>query len=136
MELRDRHIVITGAAGGIGSALARRFAAERPRAIVLADLDEHRARAVAEEIGHHAARVDVRHEDSIRRLVIGAEEAHGPIDLFFSNAGVTGPGGGPEGSNEEWLPHADWVELDGVGHCPQLEVPLEAAQLILGFTGA
>jgi len=34
----------------------------------------------------------------------------------------------------EWLPHADWVELDGVGHCPQLDVPLEAAQLILGFT--
>jgi pimeloyl-ACP methyl ester carboxylesterase len=35
---------------------------------------------------------------------------------------------------EEWLPHADWVELDGVGHCPQLDVPLETAQLILGFT--
>jgi pimeloyl-ACP methyl ester carboxylesterase len=34
----------------------------------------------------------------------------------------------------EWLPHADWIELDGVGHCPQLDVPLEAAQLILGFT--
>lgn len=36
---------------------------------------------------------------------------------------------------DEWLPHADWVELDGVGHCPQLEVPLETAQLIVGFTG-
>ena len=35
---------------------------------------------------------------------------------------------------DEWLPHADWVELDGVGHCPQLDVPLVAAQLILGFT--
>jgi pimeloyl-ACP methyl ester carboxylesterase len=34
---------------------------------------------------------------------------------------------------EEWLPHADWVELEGVGHCPPLDVPLEAAQLILGF---
>jgi pimeloyl-ACP methyl ester carboxylesterase len=34
----------------------------------------------------------------------------------------------------EWLPQADWVELDGVGHCPQLDVPLETAQLILGFT--
>jgi pimeloyl-ACP methyl ester carboxylesterase len=33
---------------------------------------------------------------------------------------------------DEWLPHADWVVLDGVGHCPQLDVPLEAAQLILG----
>jgi pimeloyl-ACP methyl ester carboxylesterase len=35
---------------------------------------------------------------------------------------------------DAWLPHADWVELDGVGHCPQLDVPLETAQLILGFT--
>ena len=34
----------------------------------------------------------------------------------------------------DWLPHADWVELDGVGHCPQLDVPLETAQLTLGFT--
>jgi pimeloyl-ACP methyl ester carboxylesterase len=32
------------------------------------------------------------------------------------------------------FPHADWVELDGVGHCPQLDVPLEAAELILGIT--
>jgi pimeloyl-ACP methyl ester carboxylesterase len=34
----------------------------------------------------------------------------------------------------DWLPQADWVELEGVGHCPQLDVPLEAAQLVLGFT--
>jgi pimeloyl-ACP methyl ester carboxylesterase len=32
------------------------------------------------------------------------------------------------------LPQADWVELDGIGHCPQLDVPLETSQLILGFT--
>ena len=36
---------------------------------------------------------------------------------------------------EEWLPHADWVELEGVGHCPQLDVPLETSQLVLDFTG-
>jgi pimeloyl-ACP methyl ester carboxylesterase len=34
----------------------------------------------------------------------------------------------------DWVPQADWVELDGIGHCPQLDVPLETAQLILGFT--
>jgi pimeloyl-ACP methyl ester carboxylesterase len=32
------------------------------------------------------------------------------------------------------LPQADWVLLDGIGHCPQLDVPVDAAQLILGFT--
>jgi pimeloyl-ACP methyl ester carboxylesterase len=35
---------------------------------------------------------------------------------------------------EDWLPHADWVELEGAGHCAPLDVPLETAQLILGFT--
>jgi pimeloyl-ACP methyl ester carboxylesterase len=35
---------------------------------------------------------------------------------------------------DDWLPHADWIELEGIGHCPQLDIPLETAQLILGFT--
>lgn len=35
---------------------------------------------------------------------------------------------------EEWLPQADWVVLDGVGHCTQLDIPLETAELIVGFT--
>jgi pimeloyl-ACP methyl ester carboxylesterase len=35
---------------------------------------------------------------------------------------------------EDWLPQADWVVLDDVGHAPQLDVPLETAQLILGWT--
>jgi pimeloyl-ACP methyl ester carboxylesterase len=35
---------------------------------------------------------------------------------------------------DEWMPRADWVELEGIGHCPQLDVPVETAQLILGFT--
>jgi pimeloyl-ACP methyl ester carboxylesterase len=34
----------------------------------------------------------------------------------------------------DWLPHADWIELDGAGHAPQLEAPLETAELILGLT--
>jgi pimeloyl-ACP methyl ester carboxylesterase len=34
----------------------------------------------------------------------------------------------------DWLPNADWVVLDGVGHSPQLDVPLETSQLVLGFT--
>lgn len=33
----------------------------------------------------------------------------------------------------EWLPHADWVVLDDIGHCPQIDIPLETAELIVGF---
>ncbi len=38
------------------------------------------------------------------------------------------------GYREQWLPQADRVQLEGVGNCPQLDVPLETEQLILGFT--
>jgi pimeloyl-ACP methyl ester carboxylesterase len=37
---------------------------------------------------------------------------------------------------EEWLPDAEWIELEGVGHCPQLDVPRETAELILGFAAS
>jgi NAD(P)-dependent dehydrogenase (short-subunit alcohol dehydrogenase family) len=106
MELADRHVVITGAARGIGRALAFRIAAERPRALVVADLDGPGAEAVAQEIGAVAAQVDVRRESHIRALIGGAQAAAGPIDLFCSNAGASGSGGGPESSDADW--QATW----------------------------
>jgi NAD(P)-dependent dehydrogenase (short-subunit alcohol dehydrogenase family) len=94
MDLQGRHAVVTGAASGIGAALARAFAAAGAR-VVAADLDGDGAAAVAGEIGGLGVRTDVSSEAEIASLVRQAEEAHGPIDLFFSNAGVPGPGGGP-----------------------------------------
>ena len=105
MEIEGRHVVVTGAASGIGRALALRFADEGARAVVASDLDEAGARAVAEQVGGLAVRTDVGSEEDIRALVARAEEANGPIDLFFSNAGITGPSGGPE------VLDADWEEL-------------------------
>jgi NAD(P)-dependent dehydrogenase (short-subunit alcohol dehydrogenase family) len=102
VELADRHVVVTGAGSGIGRGLARRFAAEGARAVVVADLNEAAAEAVADEIGGLAVATDVSREDQIQALIERAKEANGPIDLFFSNAGVAGPGGGPEAPNDEW----------------------------------
>ena len=101
MELVDRNVVITGAGSGIGRALAHRFAAERPRALVLADIDPDSVAAVAREVGGHAVPTDVSREPDIQALVARARELGGPIDLFCSNAGVGGPGGGPEVSDQE-----------------------------------
>jgi NAD(P)-dependent dehydrogenase (short-subunit alcohol dehydrogenase family) len=102
MELTDRHAVITGAASGIGRALAVRFAAEGARTVVVADRDLDGAREVADAIGGLAVHVDAGREDSIRALVQQATEAAGPIDVFVSNAGVPGPAGGPDGDEAEW----------------------------------
>jgi NAD(P)-dependent dehydrogenase (short-subunit alcohol dehydrogenase family) len=102
MELADRTVVITGAGSGIGAAMARRFAKEGPKALVLADLNLAGAEAVAGEVGGHAVQVDVGREDQILHLIDRARELSGPIDLFCSNAGVPGPPGGPEAPDEEW----------------------------------
>ncbi len=102
MELEDKHVVVTGAGSGIGRALARAFAAEGARAVVVADLDADAARTVAEEIGGLAVAFDAGREDGIRGLIDTATDAHGPIDLFFSNAGVPGAMGGPAEPDEAW----------------------------------
>ncbi len=106
MELTDRTIVITGAGSGIGAALARRFAQESPHALVLADLNQAGVEAVVEEVGEivpaYPVKTDVGREDEIVALVARAREVGGQIDVFFSNAGIPGPDGGPEASEEEW----------------------------------
>ena len=102
MELNGRNIVVTGGGSGIGRALVRRMAAEAPRSLVVADLDLDAAQAVAEEVGGVAVKADVSREGEIKALVTRAEDAGGPIDLFCSNAGIPGPGGGPEAPDEEW----------------------------------
>ena len=104
MELTDKHIVVTGGAGGIGRALVRRFVAEGARAVVVADRELEGARAIAAEVGERALAVelDAGRESSVRELIATASEVHGPIDIFISNAGVPGAGGGPEAADEAW----------------------------------
>ena len=103
MDLEGRHIVVTGGAGGIGRALAARFAEEGAQAVTVADRDEAGANEVADAIGGRAVGFDAGREDSVKELIDRATEANGPIDIFISNAGVPGPGGGPEaGTDEDW----------------------------------
>jgi NAD(P)-dependent dehydrogenase (short-subunit alcohol dehydrogenase family) len=101
MELKGSVAVVTGGASGIGRALCRRFAAEGARGVVVADLDEAGAAAVAKEIAGLSIRCDVGDEKQIVELVRHAEEAYGQIDLFCSNAGIATKGG-LDASNEDW----------------------------------
>jgi NAD(P)-dependent dehydrogenase (short-subunit alcohol dehydrogenase family) len=102
MQLTGRHVVVTGGGGGIGGALARRFAAEGARAVVVADRELAGAEAVAQEIGGLAVQFDAGREESVNALIARATESNGAIDIFVSNAGVPGAGGGPEAPDDVW----------------------------------
>jgi len=90
MDLKDKVVVVTGGASGIGKALCERFAREGAKGVCVADLDEPGAHAVARAIGERAMsmRCDVSDEAQIQRVIAETERRFGPIDLFCSNAGI------------------------------------------------
>ncbi|HEV3101782.1 MAG TPA: SDR family oxidoreductase [Candidatus Dormibacteraeota bacterium] len=101
MEVADRVVVVTGAARGIGRALARRFTTERAAAVVVVDVNPDGAAAVAREIGGMAITCDVSREADVANLVSQVYKAHGHIDIFCSNAGIA-VAGGPEAPTSDW----------------------------------
>ena len=103
MELSGRTTVVTGAGSGIGRESAKAFAAEGARLVVVADLHEDKAVEVASQIGGQAVGVgvDVADEAALVALCERIENDHGPIDVFFSNAGYGQPGG-LDLPNDEW----------------------------------
>ncbi len=101
MEIKDKIIVITGGASGIGRAMAKRFTEEGAKQIVIADLNADGLQVVADEIGAHAIPTNVAVEDEVKHLIKTAEDTYGQIDLLCNNAGI-GVGGGPETPNDDW----------------------------------
>jgi 3-oxoacyl-[acyl-carrier protein] reductase len=88
LGLRDRGVLVTGGAGGIGAATVRAFAAEGARVAVHFHRSEAPARELAEEVGGVALRADLRDEAQADALVPAAVEALGRLDACAANAGV------------------------------------------------
>jgi NAD(P)-dependent dehydrogenase (short-subunit alcohol dehydrogenase family) len=128
MNLKGAVAVVTGGAGGIGRALALRFAREGARAVVVADLDEPGARRVAGELeGATALAVglDVTDPEAVAGLVERVERELGPVDLWCSNAGVAL--GRDLGGDQDWQRSFD-VHVMAHVHVARFLLPRMAAR--------
>ena len=103
MHVKDKVCVVTGGASGIGEAVARAYAEAGARGVVVADLKTSRDRlaSVAGDIDGLAVTADVGLEEDIKALIAAAEDKYGPVDVFFSNAGLSRKG-------QETASDADW----------------------------
>jgi len=99
MKLKEKVVVVTGAARGIGHALARRFGEEGAQ-VVCADINPQ-VKAAADKIGAEGYTLDVSSEQEIAELIEHTTRSLGPIDLFCSNAGIA-IGGGAEVATSQW----------------------------------
>ena len=88
LEFQDKIVILTGAAGGIGAALAREFAGRGSR-LALCDLNAAALEALSGELGALHMVCDVTVESHIQALVAEVEARLGPVDIFFSNAGFS-----------------------------------------------
>jgi meso-butanediol dehydrogenase / (S,S)-butanediol dehydrogenase / diacetyl reductase len=94
-RVRDRVVIVTGGAGGIGAAACRAIASEGGK-VVVADLDESAARAVADAIADSggeatSVRVDVTDRSQVRAMIGAAVETFGALNVIFNNAGMNRP---------------------------------------------
>ncbi|EOD65781.1 SDR family oxidoreductase [Amycolatopsis vancoresmycina] len=106
MELTGRVVVLTGAAHGIGAAMARRFAAEGAAGVVVSDVDTAGAARVAAEIAAAGGRAvavtaDATSKKDLKALVAAARAEFGRLDVFCANAGAAF-GTGVHAADEQW----------------------------------
>ncbi len=105
MQVKDKVVIVTGGASGIGRALCQRFAAEGARAVIVADVNAEGASRVASAIARQTqsrpVTTDVGREEQVRELVAGVLDEFGVVDLMCSNAGIFTPGG-EEVATDAW----------------------------------
>ncbi|WP_370890834.1 SDR family oxidoreductase [Janibacter sp. GXQ6167] len=106
MNVTHQVAIVTGAAGGIGLAVAERLL-EEGASVLITDLDRARLEGEAERLaGEYRGRIlavagDASNEVDLQRCIRAAERDFGPVDLFVANAGIGG-GAGLDATDEQW----------------------------------
>ena len=113
-RMADKVALVTGGAGGLGGATARRMAEEGAK-VVIADLADEQGQALAEKIGADYQRLDVTSEQSWEAAVTAVDARHGRIDVLVNGAGIEGDfvNGSPETTSLELWRKVMAVNLDG-----------------------
>lgn len=129
MKLENKSVIVTGAAGGMGEAIARLFVQEGAK-VVLADYNEEGAQAVADQLNEQRAgaaialKVDVSKKEDTDRMIDLAVEQFGSLDVLVNNAGIM-DGFEPVGdiSDEKWQKIMD-VNVMGVMRATRKAIPI------------
>lgn len=119
--LDDKIAIITGGSSGIGKATAAEFITEGAE-VVIADIDEDRGTAVAEELGCEFVRTDVTEYEQVEELVESTVQEHGRLDVMVNNAGIGSETSIEEMELEEWHRVIE-VDLSGVMHGMKAALP-------------
>jgi meso-butanediol dehydrogenase/(S,S)-butanediol dehydrogenase/diacetyl reductase len=130
---RRRVVVITGAGGALGTAVARRLAAEPATDLVLSDISQASLEATLEAIAPGPATVatvlaDVGEIDQVERVVEQAVERFGALDVFVSNAGVLAPNGRIHNLTTDDWERVIRINLMGAVHGIRAAVPVMRRQ--------
>ncbi|MES0213327.1 SDR family oxidoreductase [Mesorhizobium sp. M0028] len=123
LELSNKRVVITAGAGGIGRAVAERFAAEGAKVLVC-DVDTDAIKNVQASTGIHALNADVSSSEAVAKLFDEVKRLLGGLDILINNAGISGPAKPVEAMRDEEWRSTLAVNLDGSFYCARTAIPL------------
>jgi len=122
--MKEKVVLITGASGGIGKAMAKKFA-EAQAKIALNDIAEAQEalKSFSQEIGGKYFLADVSKLEEVEKMVQDIQKEFGRLDVLVNNAGITQDRTLAKMTNEEWQKVID-IDLTGVFNCSKAALPL------------
>ena len=127
MRLKNKVAIVTGAGSGFGAGIARKFAAEGAKVLVV-DINSDGAAAIAEDVEGKAFQADVSNADDVHGMIAAAQSEFGALDILVNNAGVTHLPGPLEEISEDDFDRVFAVNCKSVYLAARAIVPVFKAQ--------